>query len=261
MPPSPDPRVRRAKQLKWTAAIILVVLAIVGGLLGLRSPMLHQYEYQEDLYLSLDGSAIVYITASIPALVALHGMDLPVDPAAPVDRAKLRALFSGPGVTASSISMWRRYGRRFVSIRVDARDVRRLPEALPFERCAFEFARTKAGYTFAEQAGPAASLPVGRVGWSGEELIGYRWHIPSKVERHNSLPVNLLRGNILVWEQPLVARMAGVPLRLELDMESQSILNRTLWLFALSAGSALLVVVLLLWWIARKGKPRVAARG
>jgi hypothetical protein len=257
-PSSSDPRARRAKQLKWAAAIIMVVLAIAGGLLGLRSPMLHQYEYQEDVYLSLNGSAIVYVTASIPALVALHGMDLPVDPSAPVDRVKLRALFSGPGVTASSISMWRRHGRRFASVRVDTADVRRLSEALPFERCTFEFARSKTGYRFVEHVGPAATLPVGRVGWSGDELVGYRWHIPSKIDSHNTLEVNFLRGNILVWEQSLAARQAGVPLRMDVDMQPQSILYRTLWLFGLSAASAMAVVVLFLWWIVRKGRPRAA---
>ena len=256
-PSSPtDPRARRAKQLKWAAAVILVVLAIAGTLLGLRSPMLHQYEYQEDIYLSLNGSAIVYVTTSVPALVALHGMDLPVDPLAPVDRAKLRALFSGPGVTASAISAWRRHGRRFVSVRVDVADVRRLPEALPFGRCAFEYGRSKTGYRMVEHVGPAASLPIGIVGWTGEELIGYRWHIPSKIDSHNTLEINFLRGNILVWEQPLTARLAGVPLTLVVDMQPQSILYRTLWLFALSAASAVVMVGLFLYWIVRRGHSR-----
>ena len=48
----------------------------VGGLFG------KVYEYEEDLYLSLDGSAELIVNASIPALVTLRGLDLPLDPAA-----------------------------------------------------------------------------------------------------------------------------------------------------------------------------------
>ena len=34
-----------------------------------------QYEYEEELYLDLDGSATLNLNASVPALVALHGVD------------------------------------------------------------------------------------------------------------------------------------------------------------------------------------------
>ena len=61
---------RRARQLKIIALVVCILLAILGALLGLRSPMLHQYEYQEDLYVSLDGSASVYVSGSLPVLAA-----------------------------------------------------------------------------------------------------------------------------------------------------------------------------------------------
>ena len=50
-----------------TALVVCVLLAIIATLLGLRSPMVHQYEYQEDVYVSLDGTASVYVSASLPA--------------------------------------------------------------------------------------------------------------------------------------------------------------------------------------------------
>ena len=34
------------------------------------------YEYEEELYLGLDGSATLNVNASVPALVALRGVDL-----------------------------------------------------------------------------------------------------------------------------------------------------------------------------------------
>ncbi len=254
----PHPRSSRARRLKLTALSVCVVLAVIGALLGLRSPMLHQYEYQEDVYLALDGTVSVFISASLPALVALHGMDLPLDPRSPVDRDQIRKLFGGQGVDVSAIRTWRRWGRRFVTVRVDAADVRRLPMALPFSRDVFEFARVQSGYRLVERLGPSVNRQVGPVGWDGGELVGFRWHIPSRIESHNTHEENFLRGNILVWEQPLKKRLAGAPLVMEVRMQPRSILYGALWLFAVSALSALAVVALLLWWVVRGGKPTVA---
>ena len=50
-----------------------------GGLGG-------QYEYEEEIYLELDGSATVVVNASIPALVALRGLPLDPNPEARIDR-------------------------------------------------------------------------------------------------------------------------------------------------------------------------------
>jgi hypothetical protein len=245
----------RASRLKWTAVAVCVVLAIVGALLGLRSPMLHQYEYQEDLYLSLDGTASLFVSASLPALVALYGMDLPIDPASLVDRAKIRQAFGGPGVTVSAIRTWRRWGRRFVTVRLDTTDVRRLPAAPPFAAAAVEFGPFRSGYRLVERLGPPANRPIDPVGWDGGELVGFRWHIPSKIASHNTGEENFLRGNILVWEQPLTQRLAGVPLVMEVQMQPQSILYSALWLFAMSVVSAVAVVALLVWWVVGRGRP------
>jgi len=250
----------RLARLKWTGVCVCVVLAIVAILLGLRSPMLHQYEYQEDVHLSLDGSASVYISGSLPALVALHGMDLPTDPGSRIDRARIRQMFGGPGVTVSAVSAWRRWGRRFVTVRLDTRDVRRLPGAAPFSRGAFEFGRFGSLYRLVERLGPAVNRPVGSVGWDGRELVGFRWHIPSRIERHNTLQENFLRGNILVWEQLLTKRLASTPLRMEVEMQPQSILYSALSLFAVSAISAIVVIALVVWWFVRKGRPDSAGR-
>ncbi len=253
MPVARSPRASaRARRLKWTALAVCVALALVGALLGLRSPMLHQYEYQEDVYVALDGSASVFISASLPALVALHGMDLSTDPRTPVDRERIRRQFGGPGVTVSAIRTWRRWGRRFVTVRLDTSDVRRLPSAPPFARASFEFGRVASGYRFAEQLGAAADRPVGPVGWNGQELVGFRWHIPSDIESHNAGEENHLRGNILVWEQPLARRLTGQPMTMKVRMRPQSILSGALWLFGVSAVTALLVVALLVGWVATR---------
>jgi hypothetical protein len=218
--------------------------------------MLHQYEYQEDVYLALDGSASVYISASLPALVALYGMAFPTDPRGAVDRAKIRDAFSAPGVTVSAIRTWRRWGRRFITVGITADNVRRLPGATPFARNSFAYASVPSGYSFVERLGPSVNRAVGNVGWNGAELVGFRWHVPSRIEGHNTREENFLRGNILVWEQPLRKRLAGEPLTMEVHMRPRSILSSALWLFGVSAVTALIAVALLVWWVVRKGRTK-----
>ena len=82
----------------WARAVLVAVLGIAvlgnaackGGILG------KQYEYEEDLYLSLDGSATLVVNSSLPALVALRGIDLDVAPLTRLDLNKVRAVYQSP---------------------------------------------------------------------------------------------------------------------------------------------------------------------
>ena len=56
-----------------------------------------QYQYEEEVYLSLDGTATVYVNASLAALNALRGTSFATAPNAPLDREAVRAFFSTPG--------------------------------------------------------------------------------------------------------------------------------------------------------------------
>jgi hypothetical protein len=66
------------------------------------------------------------------------------------------------------------------------------------------------------------------------------------------------RGNILAWEQHLSDRLAGQPVAIEVRMESQSILYRTLWLFAAAFAAAVLVLLAGVWLLLRKGAKEAA---
>ena len=60
---------------------VVIALAAAVAAAGCGSGVLKkQYEYEEELYLSLDGSATLSVNASVPALVALRGVDLNVSP-------------------------------------------------------------------------------------------------------------------------------------------------------------------------------------
>ena len=90
--------------------------------------LVKQYEYDERVELSLDGSAVIHINASIPALVALRGATLSVDPEARFDRHAFRRFYEAPGVSVREVNAFRRHGRRFVYVRIDVSDIAELPK-------------------------------------------------------------------------------------------------------------------------------------
>ena len=239
---------------KLVGMALLVLMACACQKLGL----VKQYEYDERVELSLDGSAVVDITASIPALVALRGATLSVDPEARFDRQAFRRLYEGPGVSVRDISAFRRHGRRFVHIRLDVSDISQLPRLAPLSWSRYKLDRLEQEFRFVQEVGSVARLDVGDVGWKGNELIAFRVHPPSRIRFHNS-PLGVERGNILVWEQPLRERLAGAPLRMEARMETESILYRTLWLFGGTFIAAMLVLATIIWWVSRKGRSVVPA--
>jgi hypothetical protein len=243
---------------RWCAAGCLLAVAVAALLsAGCKAGFLRQYEYDEDTYLSLDGSATIYVNASLPALVALRGADLDTNPAARFDRDRVSAIFESPGVHVVRVTSSRQHGRRFAHIRMEVSDVRKLPATRAFSWATIRFDRMAELYRFREDLGPSARKPVGDVGWNGKELVGFRLHLPSKIVYHNAGEDNLLRGNILAWEQTLSERLDGQPLEMEARMEPTSILYRTLWLFIGSMAAAFSMLALIIWWVVKKGKDTI----
>ncbi len=212
-----------------------------------------QYEYDERIDLSLDGTAIVDVNASLAALVALHGASFDLDPEARLDRLTVRAFFEGEGAAVREVTAFRRHGRRFVHVRLAVIDIRNLSRIAPLSWSTYQFRKTDAEYQFVQDVGPPARVTAPQVGWTGDELVAFRLHLPSRITFHNP-PDQLERGNILAWEQRLSDRMAGLPLHMEARMETQSILYRTLWLFAGTFVAALALLGTIVWWVARKGR-------
>jgi hypothetical protein len=233
----------------WVA--VFLALAVAGS--ACRGVMKPEYEYEEELYLDLDGSATLYVNASVPALVALRGADLDVDPRARFDRDRVRALFAGPNVEVSTPTSSRRNGRRFVHVRVEATQLADLQKLAPFAWSSYQLTASGDLLEFHQVVSGAAGRPVGNVGWTGDEVVAFRMHLPSRIRFHNSKGGEQ-RGNILEWEQPLTARLAGTPLEIQAHIDTESILSRTLLLFASTIVAAAAAFALVLWWIARKGR-------
>jgi len=246
----------RTSRLWRTAGVLVALLALTSS--GCGRGLLKQFEYDEDVYLALDGSATIYLNGSLPAFVALRGADFDVNPAARFDKDRIAAFFAGPGVRVVRVTSSRRQGRRFAHVRLEVDDIRKLPQTRPFSWATIRFDRMDAGYRYREDLGASANKVVADVGWKGTELVGFRLHLPSKIAYHNAGPDNLLRGNILAWEQTLSERLAGQMLEMEARMEPTTILYHTLWLFLGSMSAAFAVLALIIWWVVKKGKDRVA---
>ncbi len=234
----------------FAALALIAATAIACGGGGLFRP----YEYEEEAYLLLDGTATVYVNASIAALDALRGAPFDPNPAAAFDRNAVRDYFSSPVTRVPRVTPYRRSNRRFVHVRVDVDDVTRLGEAAPFAWSRYRFTREDNLYLYRQTIGAAARKDVGHVGWTGREMVAFRLHLPSKITYHNAGPANLKRGNILVWEQSLADRLKGDPLTLDARMETQSILYRTLWLFAATFAAVAVTFALVIWWVLRRGR-------
>ena len=60
--------------LRGAALVAALMLSLMAAACG-GQMFGRVYEYEEDLYVSLDGSAELIVNASIPALVTLRGLD------------------------------------------------------------------------------------------------------------------------------------------------------------------------------------------
>lgn len=246
----PDGRALR----RLRGAFLLIVVsatACSGGGVGLGK----QYEYEEEVYLALDGQATVIVNASIPALVALHGFEAALDPAARVDREAIRAFYESSVTRVTRVSRpWRRQGRRFVQVRVEVADIRRAHLAPPFAWSTYSLGEEDGLAVFRQRIAVPERRAVEGVGWGGADLVAIRLHLPAKIQYHNAPSKAIERGNILVWEQSLAERRAGVPLEIDVRMQRQTILYTTLIVFGIAVGAALVLLGLVVMWVRRRGR-------
>ncbi len=238
------------------ALVVALVVAALAAAMGCRAILPRQYEYDEQIELSLDGSATVFVNGSTQALARLHGIPLDTSSLAHIDRDVVRDFYTSDGVTLDQISTSRRDGRRFLHLRLKVADLRTLHQtrAFSWERIGL----TKVGdeYVYTATIGPPPSPPAGAppITWTGNEVVAFRLHLPARIRYHNAPSRQVERGNILEWEQSLADRINGVPIRIEARMDQDSILYSTLLLFGSMAALVAVTFAAILWWITRKPK-------
>ena len=241
----------------------LAACALVGLTAACSNPFVPHYEYEEQLYLKVDGRATVVVDTSLPALVALRG--LPIDPVggAGTDRASIRKVVESAKCRVDSVSrLWERQGRQFVQIQVSADQVSELSQCGLLAWSSYSLTpMPEDALGFKQSIGPPRAGDPGRITWTGEELVAFKLHLPSRirfqnVKRLDGTNGNTERGNILTWEQRLTDRRAGVPIAIVVTMDGTSILHTTLWLFAGAFIAAVIVLVGIIWWVLKRKKPR-----
>jgi hypothetical protein len=219
------------------------------------SGLFRQYEYEEEMYLSLDGSATVYVNSSRAALNALRGTAFDPRETAPVDRESFRRYFTTPATRVSRVTTSRRGGRQYVHVRLETDDVTALRAAAPFAWSSYLLTRDEETVTYKQAvAGGPASRPEASAEWAGDELVAFRVHVPSVVVDHNAGAGNLRRGNIVVYEQSLKDRLLGQPIEIEVRMQPRSILYSTLILFASMFAVVAVLFGVVIWRVVLAGQ-------
>jgi hypothetical protein len=253
-------RVRPAKLVTLVTLLVSVGL----GAASCTNPLARQYEYDEQTYLSIDGSATVVLSASVAALVALRGMPLDPDPQARLSTDDVRAVFEAAGCQVERVSRpWRRDGRRFVQARIHLDDIRAASACGALAWSAYTFEKTETSVRYTQDVGAISGAAPSGVNWDGSELVAFKLHLPSRVTFQNvrrlsdGEPGELERGNILTWEQRLSDRLKGTPIAIVVETDAESILYRTVSLFAGAFVAAVIVLILLIWWTIRRGRARL----
>src|SRR5437867_7538187 len=243
-------RAELAKKTNLCVLGVLGVLSLVGSI-ACGTNVFRQYEYEEDMFLSLDGSATLTVSASIPGLNALRGTSFDTNPNARTDREAVRKYFSTPVTHVVWVRPSRRSNRRFVHVRLEIDDVLRLNQTAPFAWSTYQLVREDNQYVYKQNMGGSADGKPSAVNWNGREITAVRLHLPSKVIYQNT--PDKRRGNIFVWEQPLTERLKGTPMEIEVRMETQSILYRTLWLFGATFLAVVAAFAVVIGWVLKRG--------
>lgn len=247
------------------AVIVAFLVCLVASEWGCRQVtrlLGREYEYEEDTTLSVDGSAVININASLASLVVLRGLKLDVNPRAKFEPSTVREAFEAAGCTVTRVSSspWIRENRRFVQIRMDLANITDASKCGVLAWSTYSFGEVNGLLAYRQTVGMPAGGDAKGINWKGNELVGFKLHLPSKIQSHNVRdvdthePLQPERGNILTWEQYLKDRRLGTPLVMEMTMERNSILYRTLWLFAGALVAALAVMGGLIAWTVRRGR-------
>jgi hypothetical protein len=210
-----------------------------------------RYEYQEDLYLEVDGSGEIRVSCSKDIFTLLYGTDEQLDDAGLAD------FWESPELQVVSVSRSRRQGRDFLFIRSRFEDVNRLSDRTIFQgrRYQLEAGEESLTLTVNIQGGRERNdkkrFPNGR--------FRFRIHFPSPVRNHNS-ETGVERGNIITWEQPVVDHLEGEPFHIEARFDRRTVFSVTLTLLAIALGVVVLTVSASLYIVVRIGRRQLAAQ-
>lgn len=211
------------------------------------------YEYEEEIFLEVDGSGRIRVSGSSEILTALHELDRT---GASSTAAAMSSRFDAPGLEIESVRETERDGRRFVHVQGTFAAWNGLCRHPAFaERdCRLESTDDEAlQLLFGLPASPT-SLPDGV---DDDAPLALRFHFPSTVSYHNS-PGGIERGNIIEWERTAAEHFGGADLVVEATFERRSVLATTVVVLGMAIAAVVLSVALALFLMVRKGRRQLA---
>jgi hypothetical protein len=84
--------------------------------------------------------------------------------------------------------------------------------------------------------------------------MAVRFHLPSKIYRHENATDGVERGNILVWRQDVVAALRGRELAFGALLDHRSIFYSTVGLFAGAVALALALLGVMVYIVRKRGQ-------
>jgi hypothetical protein len=216
-----------------------------------------KYEYEEEVYLSLDGSATVYVNSSLAALNALRGTTFDLSPGGARRHHRDPRVLLEPRdardprqpVAPQQPSIRPRPSRR--RRRAQARRV------APFAWSKYEFTPRRRSLHLLQTVGDAAKAGRRR-GWNGREIVAFRLHLPSKIRYHNTRPSPPRQHpGVGAVARRSDARQAAACSRRRMDPQSILYARSGCSVRRSSASAAFVVVI---WWVMRRAAKAGANR-
>lgn len=221
----------------------LVVLLLASPLTGCLA-----YEFDQELWLRVDGSGTVNVTGRPELWSAFKDAGAP-DSLTP---EALRSLFERSGLRVREATRTRRDGRPYLFVSADFDDVNRLGGSPAFPDLVIGLRREGEELVLEGRWAAVATRdpPEARP----DELVAIRFHLPARIHSHRNAADGVERGNIVSWRQSLGAALAGEPLEFGARMEDTSILRTTLLVFLGAGAVGLGLVGVGLWLFWRRGR-------
>jgi hypothetical protein len=207
------------------------------------------YEYEEEVFLEIDGSGRIRVSGSKELLSAYH------DLAEPMSVDTVRSYFDAPGLDVVSVRETIRQGRTFLHVQGTFQDWNALCSHAAFAQRRCRLDRSADGLELSVEIPPPRSRARHTDG-GFERLAAFRFHFPSTVAFHNSR-TGLERGNIVRWERP-VDELGEGKLSIQAHFGVRSILSATFAILVAAVAIVVLGVALTLALIVRKGRRQLA---
>jgi hypothetical protein len=215
--------------------IFVLLLLCLAGCTG--------YEYEEEVFLNVDGSGQLRISGSKEALgILLPLRDVPVD--------DVREYFDGPQMSLDSVRESERDGRTFIHVRARFSSWNRLCEHPAFSA---RHCKLVVGPELLELES-TLPRPAGHdVPTKPDATMAFRFHFPSTVRFHNS-PNGIERGNIVRWQRSMEELFESPPLVIRARFEKHSVLETTMLVLVVATCLVVISVATAILLMVRKGR-------